>query len=126
VIAVALGDRARAEILYELLSPYPEHNTPDLVLLQHGSVSRYLALLAEATQRTEQAEEHFEVALAMNTRLPHVPQLARTQYEFAKFLGARTDPASRERARRLASHSRELANDVGMKWLAEAAGAISA
>jgi tetratricopeptide (TPR) repeat protein len=124
VTAVALGDRARAEILYELLSPYPEHNTPDLVLLQHGSVSRYLALLAEATERWHRVDEHFEAALAMNARLPHVPQLARTQFEYAKHLAGRNGLGARDRARTLARHSQELAREVRMKWLEEAASAL--
>jgi tetratricopeptide (TPR) repeat protein len=115
--AIALGDRARAEILYELLAPYPEHNTPDLVLLQHGSVSRYLALLGAATGRNDRVSGHFETALAMNARLPHLPQLARTQYEYARWLLVRGDAAARDHARRLAKQSTQLAQDIGMTWL---------
>jgi DNA-binding winged helix-turn-helix (wHTH) protein/tetratricopeptide (TPR) repeat protein len=122
--AIALGDRARAEILYELLAPYPEHNTPDLVLLHHGSVSRYLALLAAATGRNDRVAHHFEAALAMNARLPHLPQLARTQYEFARWLLVRGDAAARDHAGRLARQSRQLAQDVQMTWLQQTAQAL--
>jgi hypothetical protein len=119
--AIALGDRARADVLYELLAPYPEHNTPDLVLLQHGSVSRYLALLAGATGRNDRVAHHFEVALAMNARLPHLPQVARTQYEYARWLLGRGDAAARDHARRLAQQSAQLADGMRMTWLQEAA-----
>jgi DNA-binding winged helix-turn-helix (wHTH) protein/tetratricopeptide (TPR) repeat protein len=122
--AIALGDRARAEILYELLAPYPEHNTPDLVLLQHGSVSRYLALLAAATGRNDRVANHFEAALAMNARLPHLPQLARTQYEFARWLLVRGDAVARDHARHLARQSEHLAQEIGMIWLKDAATSL--
>lgn len=122
--AIALGDRARADVLYELLAPYPDHNTPDLVLLQHGCVSRYLALLAGETGRNDRVAHHFEVALAMNARLPHLPQVARTQYEYARWLLGRGDPAAREHARRLAQQSAQLALDMRMTWLQEAAQAL--
>ncbi len=115
--AIMLADRPRAERLYELLSPYPEHNTPDMIYLSHGSVSRYLALLAEATGRHEQAAQHFETALAMNARLEYVPQLARTHFEYARWLRHREPDLSRSHARRAA----ELAEQVGMQWLQAAA-----
>jgi hypothetical protein len=123
--AIAIGDRARAETLYGLLSPYPEHNTPDLVLLQYGSVSRYLALLAAATGRHGRVVAHFEFALEMNARLPHLPQLARTQYEYARWLLGRGDAGARDRARQLARQSAQLAQDISMIWLRDEALALA-
>jgi hypothetical protein len=125
ITAIALGDRARAEVLYELLAPYPEHNTPDLVLLQHGSVSRYLALLAAATGRNDRVVAHFESALATNARLPHLPQLARTQYEYARWLLGQGDAAARDQARRLARQSAQLTQDINMTWLHDAAQTLA-
>jgi DNA-binding winged helix-turn-helix (wHTH) protein/tetratricopeptide (TPR) repeat protein len=126
VAAIALGYRSRADLLYEMLAPYPEHNTPDLVLLQHGSVSRYLALLAAATGRNDRAGTHFEMAIAMNARLPHLPQLARTQYEYARWLLGRGDGPGRQHARALARQSSELAQQLEMNWLHDAARALTA
>jgi tetratricopeptide (TPR) repeat protein len=122
--AIALGDRARADMLYELMAPYPDHNTADLALLQHGSVSRYLALLAGATGRNDRVVHHFEAALAMNARLPHLPQLARTQYEYARWLLGRGDADARQHARRLTQQSAQLASDLRMTWLQDAALAL--
>lgn len=117
IAAIALGDTARSNVLYELLAPYPERNTVDLALIQHGSVARYLALLAAATGRDARAVEHFEGALAMNARMPHLPQLACTQYDYARWLSQRGDVASRDRARSVAEDCRELAQQLEMNWL---------
>ena len=122
ITAHLLGDVQRAEILYGLLAPYPEFNTPDLILLQHGSVSRYLALLAITTGRHQQAEEHFAVALRENNRLGHQPQLARTYYDYARWLSTRN---ARTRAAGVAQQAAALAQGMGMQWLADAAREIA-
>ena len=66
LVAIALGDRARAECLYGLLAPYPHHNAPTKLLYYEGSVSHYLALLAEFLGERPRAQSHFDDALAMN------------------------------------------------------------
>ncbi len=50
-VAVMLGDRPRADKLYAMLSPYPDQNTHEYLLIHQGSVSHYLALLEAATGR---------------------------------------------------------------------------
>jgi tetratricopeptide (TPR) repeat protein len=89
--AVAFSDRERAEQLYALLAPYPHHSTPDPLLFDEGSVSRYLALLAACLGRHEQVEAHFEEALNLNRRMRRRSQVARTLLDYA-------DWRSRERA----------------------------
>jgi len=121
VVASILGDRPRAEKLYTLLSPYPNHNTPDLMLIHQGSVSHYLGLLAAATGRDNRVEAHFESAIAMNERIEHLPQLARTFYEYARWLRARPDASAKDRGQALARRSTELSHRLGMTWLYERA-----
>ncbi len=123
-VAAKLEDRPRAERLYELLSPYPDHNTPDLLLLHHGSVSHFLGLLAAATGRDNRVEEHFQSAIAMNERIEHLPQLGRTYFEYARWLRGRPDAGSKERGQTLARRACELSHRLGMSWLYERARSL--
>jgi DNA-binding winged helix-turn-helix (wHTH) protein/tetratricopeptide (TPR) repeat protein len=120
-VASMLGDRPRAEKLYTLLSPYPDHNTPDLMLIHHGSVSHFLGLLAAATGRDNRVEGHFESAIAMNERIEHLPQLARTYYEYARWLRERPEASVKERGQAFARRSCEISQRLGMTWLYERA-----
>jgi DNA-binding winged helix-turn-helix (wHTH) protein/tetratricopeptide (TPR) repeat protein len=86
LVAVALDDRRRAESLYALMRPYPNHNTPNGFGLYLGSVSYFLGQAARFLGKTEEAAAHFEDALAMNGRLGFLPQLARTQLALAELL----------------------------------------
>jgi DNA-binding winged helix-turn-helix (wHTH) protein len=115
--AVILDDRPRAERLYELLSPYPEHNTPDGMLFYEGSVSHYLAELAACVGRDDRVAAHFETALVMNQRLGQRPQLARTRLAYARWLGLREGRAERERAKELERAAYETGAELGMEWL---------
>jgi DNA-binding winged helix-turn-helix (wHTH) protein len=124
ITATLLDDRRSAETLYQLLSPYPHHNTPDLLLMQQGSVSHFLAILANTTGRDESVEQHFEAALAMNERIGLRTQLARTCYEYARWMCAREDAAERERGRQLAGRAAELSSQIGLHWLSHSASAL--
>ncbi len=115
-VAVILEDRPHAERLYELLSPYPEHNTPDGTLFYEGSVSYWLAQLAECIGKNEQVEAHFETALAMNRRLGNRPQLARTYLAFGHWLRQREGGGAR--AEELERAAFQGAAELGMEWLA--------
>lgn len=114
-VAVRIGDRARAERLYELLSPYPEHNTLDLMLLYSGSVSHFLGMLAAAIGRDDTVAGHFETAIAMNTRIDQRPQLVRTQCEYARWLA--TKPSGHERARELAREALKTSEELGLPYV---------
>jgi DNA-binding winged helix-turn-helix (wHTH) protein len=124
-VAALLDDKPRAEKLYQLLTPYPHHNTPDLMLFHHGSVSHYLALLAATTGRDNRVEDHFQAALAMNERIEHLPQLARTCYEYSDWLRTRPEASAQERGRALGKRSCELAQRLGMAWLYERARVLA-
>ncbi|HKP57501.1 MAG TPA: AAA family ATPase [Polyangiales bacterium] len=124
-VAALLDDKPRAEKLYELLTPYPHHNTPDLMLFHHGSVSHYLALLAATTGRDNRVEDHFQAALAMNERIEHLPQLARTCYEYADWLRGRPEASAQERGRALGRRACEITQRLGMAWLYERARVLA-
>jgi DNA-binding winged helix-turn-helix (wHTH) protein len=122
VAAVALEDQIRAENLYAKLAPYPQHNTPNTLLFYQGSVSHYLALLAVMLGREAKAEQHFEDALAMNERTGQRPQLARTRYHYARWLGQRGVQAAR--VRELADGARQIGEELGMKWMVARVAAL--
>jgi tetratricopeptide (TPR) repeat protein len=89
-VCTLLGDNSRAQTLYELMLPYQRVN----VLIGagsacYGSASRYLGSLATTMGRWDQAERHFEDALAMNSAMGARPWLAHTQYQYARMLLAR-------------------------------------
>jgi DNA-binding winged helix-turn-helix (wHTH) protein len=118
---VELSDRVRAEQVYGLLAPYEKFNTPDAMMLDDGSVARYLALLAASLGWRERARLHFEEALARNRAMGRRGQLARTCYEYAKLLLAQPQPEQASRARALADEACTLAETLGMPWLVESA-----
>src|ERR671924_608952 len=86
----ALGDRARAETLYDLLGPYIHVAvTAGISTMCYGSARRYLGLLADTLESWELAEEHFENALAFNDRLRAPVWVAHTQYDYGRMLRRR-------------------------------------
>jgi DNA-binding winged helix-turn-helix (wHTH) protein len=123
LVVIALGDRPRAERLYRLLAPYPQHNTPSTLLYYEGSVSHYLALLAEFLGAQERVRAHFDDALAMNESLGHKAQLARTYYEYARFLLGGGGAAD-ERAQQMKVEAAQLAAALGMSALEAQARAL--
>ena len=119
LLAVDFADEARATRLYEALAPYPHHNTPNALMWYEGSVSHFLAVLARLLGRSERAGSHFDDALAMNEKLGLQPQLAQTCFEYARFLlGSARPPSRTSSGRRLQQRAIELADGVGMPWLA--------
>ena len=72
-ICGALDDRRSAEALYPLLLPYSQRNVGGWGAVSTGAVSRYLGILAACMARFDDADGHFEVALAMNERMGLAP-----------------------------------------------------
>ena len=114
LVAVALGDRPRAERLYALLKPYPNLNTPNALDIYLGSVSYFLGQLAGLLGRGKGALQHFEDALVMNRRLGLVPQVARTQLALAEVLAEHGSKAGRTRASTLLAEASATAQRLGM------------
>jgi len=83
-----LGDAARAEILYELLTPLRAVNVVvGVAVVCQGSTERFLGQLAAAAGRPSDARRHFERALLANEALRAPVCLAHTQLDYARTLG---------------------------------------
>jgi DNA-binding winged helix-turn-helix (wHTH) protein len=113
-----LRDARRARLLYDLLLPYAAR----CVVVGHGlvclgSVERFLALLATAQQRWQEAEAHFDAALQRNRQLGAKPLVALTEREYAMMLLARNAAGDRERALRALDETLDLAQQLGMQDL---------
>ncbi len=73
-VCAFLGDTDRATILYQYLLPYAGHSVVvGFAVDCYGAVARHLGLLAATLSLWEEAEKHFEDALAMNTRMEQDP-----------------------------------------------------
>lgn len=116
----ALGDGIRAEQLYELLLPYDGRN---IVVSEGvacvGAAAHYLGILAATARRRNDAQRHFDDAIAFNTATGGRPWLAQTQYEYARMLLARRDAGDRRRASDLLRAALGIARDLGMQGLQE-------
>jgi tetratricopeptide (TPR) repeat protein len=119
-VCTFLGDITRALTLYELMSPYKGIN----ILIAsgsacYGSASRYLGALATTMRRWDQAERHFEDALAMNSAMGAHPWLAHTQYQYATMLLSRDQPGDSVKASALLKEALATARELGMRSLEE-------
>jgi tetratricopeptide (TPR) repeat protein len=117
-----LGDRRRAEPLYELLLPHADL----LVSHQHirvymGSMHYVLGRLAQTRGEREGAAAHYEAALESSRRIGARPHLARSQRAYAQMLLAGEPVAAdqRRRARELLEQAQTTARELGMNRLLE-------
>ena len=119
-VCASLADARRAGLLYDLLLPYAERNIMAAVgAACNGPAARFLGQLAATMERWQDAEQHFERALAMSARMGALPYLAHTQREYAEMLLARDEPADRERAAALLREALQTAGELGMTLLSE-------
>jgi tetratricopeptide (TPR) repeat protein len=116
-VCATLGDRDRAEVLYRLLSPYAGYAVVASEWASFGAASRFLGQLAATMGRWQEAESHFDQALAMNGRMGAKPWLAHTQFQYARMLLARSAPPDVERARILLDDAWTIARQLGMRSL---------
>lgn len=110
-----LEDTARAASLYELLLPYRSLNAVAVPELALDSTHRPLGVLATLLGRFEDAERHFEEALAMDERMGARPWVGQTLEEHAGMLLRRDDQADRPRAEELLSRAQAIYAELGMK-----------
>jgi len=117
-ICRALGDTARAAILYDHLRPYEEYcavlSYSEVCL---GSNARSLGVLAAMLHRWDAAERHFEKALDVNARMGALSWLAQTQFDYAEMLLARRQPGGVEHAASLLESAKKTAEQIGMARL---------
>jgi DNA-binding NarL/FixJ family response regulator len=83
----------------------------------YGAASRYLGMLAATMEHWEDAAQHFEEALAMNTRMGARPWLAHTEYQYAVMLLTRHQPGDRDTAMALLDEALTIARALGMHAL---------
>jgi hypothetical protein len=120
--AARLQEPVAADRLYQALVP---HRTQVIVaamphpVVCFGSASLYLALLATATRRWAEADDHFAAAAAAHQRLEARPLLARTRYEHARMLLARGQAGDHRRAGRLLDQALAAASALGMAAVVE-------
>jgi hypothetical protein len=114
LVAVWLDERDGAESLYELLRPYPHHNTPNSFHYCLGSVSYFLGLLARLLGRDRDAVGHLEDALAMNQRIGFVPLAARTEAALGDLLAESRRPQDLAQAATLLAAAEATARRLEM------------
>jgi DNA-binding CsgD family transcriptional regulator len=103
---------------YHLLRPYAGRNViVGGAVACYGAASRYLGMLAATMARWDEAEQHFQEALAMNTRTGARPWLAHTQHDYAIMLLARGQPEDRTQAMTLLEEALATARELGMRAL---------
>ena len=121
-ITAYFGDKPRAALLYDMLAPYRHRNIViGNGIICDGSAARPLGMLAATLERWDEAEELFEEALAMNTRIGARPYVGRTQADWARMLLDRGEPGDRERALKLLDEALDIFQEIGMKWDVEQA-----
>ena len=118
-VCVFLGDVRRAATLYTLLHPYAGRNVVSGRSLKacYGPVSYYLGLLATLLARWDEAEQHFNDALALNAKMGARPWEAHTQHDYACMLLARRHPGDQEKAQALLALALATAQELGMTGL---------
>ncbi len=117
-VCAFLGDRERAAVLYRLLQPQDGYCIVlGMGVLFCGAAARFLGMLAATMDRWDDAERHFEEALALETRAGARASLPTTQHAFATMLLRRGRPDDQQRALALATEARALAESLGMQSL---------
>jgi class 3 adenylate cyclase/DNA-binding CsgD family transcriptional regulator/tetratricopeptide (TPR) repeat protein len=114
-VAAGLDETNSVALLYELLQPYTGRTIGNrLGRLNFGSADRFLGLLAGALRRWEDAQRHFDAALAMNTRMRARRWTARTYYDYAATYVRRGRKGDRAKALRLLEAALTQFRDIGM------------
>ena len=123
--AYHLRDRERAARLYEILLPYATRQVVvGSAFLCDGSGSLALGQAAAALERWEDAERHFEEAIAFAERTNTRPWAARTQLYYGQMLLDRDKKGDREKALELANQALTVFEQLGMKKYVERALAL--
>jgi class 3 adenylate cyclase len=113
-VCADLGDAQRAEVLYRLLAPYASRNATLGNVYTYGSVAYALGRLAAVLGRSDDAEAHFDAALAANRRIRATVWLAHTQCELARVLLTRNAVGDYARAQELIASARQTAEALDL------------
>ena len=114
-VAEYLHDRELAAWVYERLLPIAEQmDMIIVVVVSTGSCALPCGILAGVLGRWDEAERHFERALAMNARFGARASVVRTQRAYGAMLLERDRPGDPERAARLIAAALTEADVLGM------------
>jgi eukaryotic-like serine/threonine-protein kinase len=113
-VCADLGNTQRAEVLYQLLAPYASRNAMLGNVYTYGSVAYALGRLAAVLGRSDDAEAHFDAALAANRRIRAAVWLAHTQCELARVLLARNAAGDYARVQELIASARQTAEALDL------------
>ncbi len=122
-VCVALGDRVRAAVLYQLLLPWTGRN----IVMGGGtgfwgSSGRFLGLLSSIQRHWTDAERHFAEAVAKNASMGAEAPLAHTLCDYADMLLSRGYPGDQDRA---TDHLRDAAARAATLGLAALASRVA-
>jgi DNA-binding winged helix-turn-helix (wHTH) protein len=119
--AMTLGAIDHAEVLYRLLSRYPERFAGHVALYCEGSTQQLLGMLALTLGRTAAAMTHLQAAIRRSDGAGYGLRAAEARLQLAACLAAHGGDQQRRRAVSLARQARASAARMGVpKLLAEA------
>jgi tetratricopeptide (TPR) repeat protein len=124
-VATGIEDGQSASVLYQLLEPYGDLAVVSPHQFCTGSAARSLGLVCTLVGRLDQAEKHFQDALAMNAAMAARPWLARAQEDYARMLLARNSPDDTTRARALIDTAASAYRELGMETYAARASSLA-
>ena len=110
VVCAQLGDRPRARLLFDLLSPCASEVMFG-AFLAVGARAHYLALLATTLGDFDEAERRFTDAATTHERIGAPHWLARTRLEWARMLLRRDRPGDTQRAQDLLGQALTIARE---------------
>ncbi|TMV07529.1 guanylate cyclase [Ruegeria sediminis] len=114
-ICTAVTADRLAEQLYSLLLPYRDITvTAGVTTVCNGAAGRRLGSLAALLGDWENAQQHFEMALEIDTRMRAVPWVAHTKAAFARALRRRGRQEDAKAAGLLEVEAMEIASKHGM------------
>jgi class 3 adenylate cyclase len=118
-VTSAVGDAGLASTLYDRLLPSAGAAALIGNGAYHGAVDRYLGLLATTVAEFDVAIAHHEHAMAIHERMRARPWVARSKYDLACTLLARSASGDRERALVLLNDALDAANTIGQTKLVQ-------
>lgn len=118
-VCAIVRDQAIAARLYELMLPYADLNVTSANAVCVGSAQRTLGMMAAVLGRLDDAERHFEAAVAFDRRIEAPPWIAHSLYNYARMLIERDAPGDRARALTMLQEALSIAQDLGMAKIIE-------
>jgi class 3 adenylate cyclase/tetratricopeptide (TPR) repeat protein len=124
------GHRTSADALYTALLPHMSENAAIAQIVSLGSIARAHGRLATVLEHYDEAEKHYEMAIAANERMGFHAWTAWTRLNYGEMLLRRGRPGDRAQAVALLTGARSFAMEAGMgkverdseRLLAEAGG----